>query len=197
MTKVLCVADYDYVKSHQFCIDSHRKYCKKNNYEYVLISGDKNSRNWKRSKVDELIDLLYNFNDDVLLIDADCFIKENTPEFLNFLTNKSIYFVKGKSKRLNSGFLYFKNNDKSKKFLLDLKERLKTAIPKGRGYFVTKEGENGHIIWLKADYEMQGKHIFQEISFHWNCSLPKLEDKAHVLHFTNDLRKRIHKYRNE
>lgn len=191
---ILCTASDNYIKKYKPCIDSQINYCNKHNYEYKLISGKKEDRNWKRAKIDELIILLENTNNDVLLIDADCLIKDNCPKLKNFLNDKSIYYANGKSGRLNSGFLYFKNDQNSLNFLHDLKEKLKLKIPKGNGYYVTKEGENGHIIWVKHEYENNNNNIFQEISKKWNCSSPVLKEEAYILHFTNDLKKEIYKY---
>lgn len=194
MTKILCVADNEYCKKYKPCIDSQKKYTEKFNYEYVLISGKKESRNWKRSKIDELITLLETTTDDVLLIDADCLIKDSCPELTAFVNDQSIYYANGKSGRLNSGFLYFKNNTNSLNFLYDLKEKLNFKVPRGKGYYVTKEGENGHVIWIKDEYEKSNKLIFKEISKKWNCTSPALKAEAYVLHFTNDLKKEIYKY---
>ena len=191
---ILCTASDDYIEKYKPCINSQIYYCKKNNYEYKLVSGKKEERNWKRSKIDELINLLETTSNDVLLIDADCLIKENCPQLEKFLNDKSIYYANGKSGRLNSGVLYFKNDSAALDFLKDLKEKLKYSVPRGKGYYVTKEGENGHIIWTKDEYEKSNKNIFQEISKKWNCSSPALKDKAYILHFTNDLKKEIHKY---
>lgn len=183
---LLCLASDDYLAKYKFCIESQKKYCLKYNYTYKLITGKQEARNWKRSKIDELEALLK--SSDVCLIDADCFIKSNSPAFETFLTEKSIYYVNGKSGRLNSGFLYFKNDDLSKKFIKELKEKLNLSVPKGKGYFVTESGENGHIIWLKAEYEERNELIFQEIPNLWNCTSPNLQDQAYVLHFTNYLK---------
>lgn len=191
---ILCTASADYIEKYKPCIDSQINYCKKHDYEYKLISGKKEERNWKRSKIDELINLLDTTTSDVLIIDADCLIKDNCPKLKNFLNDKSIYYANGKSGRLNSGFLYFKNNEYSLNFIKELKEKLKLPIPRGKGYFVTKEGENGHIIWLQSEWMEKGLDVFQEIPRLWNCTSPAMKEEAYILHFTNDLKKEIYKY---
>ena len=191
---ILCTASDNYVEKYKPCINSQISYCKKHNYEYKLVSGKKEERNWKRSKIDELINLLKTTKKDVLLIDADCLIKEDCPRLEILLNDKSIYYANGKSGRLNSGVLYFKNNNTSLDFLKDLKEKLKYSVPRGKDYYVTKEGENGHIIWLKAEYEETNRNIFQEISKKWNCSSPAFKDEAYILHFTNDLKEEYKNY---
>ena len=195
MIRLLCVADNEYIKKYKPCIDSQQTFCNRNNYKYNLIQGAPESRNWKRTKIDELSNLLNNTNDDVCLIDGDCYIKDNCPTLDRFLIEgKDIFYAKGRSGRLNSGFLYFKNNVRTRAFVKELQEKLKLPVPRGKGYFVTTEGENGHIIWIKDEWELSGKNIFYEISFHWNCSSPKLKETAYILHFTNALKKEIYKY---
>lgn len=193
---VLCTASNNYIEKYQPCIDSQKQFCKKYNYRYALINGDQQERNWKRAKVEEIDKLLNNQDDDICLIDGDCLIKDTCPSFDIFLKEeKSIYYANGKSGRLNSGFLYFKNNNESRQFIKELKEKLQYSVPRGKGYYVTKTGENGHIIWLKSEYEESGNMIFQEISKLWNCTSPSLKNDAYILHFTNDLKKEIYKYK--
>lgn len=193
---LLCTASNNFIEKYKFCIDSQENFCNKNNYKYRLVRGEKEQRNWKRAKIEELQELLTYEKEDICLIDSDCYIKNTCPSFSTFIDNsKSIFFVNGKSGRLNSGFLYFKNNDSSKQFINDLQNNLKHNVPRGKGYFVTKEGENGHIIWLKDEYEKAGQNIFQEISKKWNCSSPALKKDAYILHFTNDLKKEYYKYK--
>lgn len=196
MTNLLCVASKNFVEKYKSCIESQKNYCKRMGYEYQLISGLDQSKNWKREKVHQLSNILNNKNTDVVIIDADCYIRNICPPFDTFLTeNKSIYYAKGKSNRLNSGFLYFKNNYVSKKFIVELQEKLKLPIPKGKGFFVTKEGENGHLIWLKSEWIEKEKDVFCEIPKLWNCSSPSLKNDAYILHFTNDLKKEYYKYK--
>ena len=191
---LLCTASDDYIEKFKPCISSQAIWCKKYGYSYNLIRGSQESRNWKRAKIDELEYLLNNTDEDICLIDGDCYIKDRCPpiDFLN--KKKSIFYVNGKSGRLNSGFLYFKNNDHSRNFIKELKEKLKLPIPRGQGYFVTTEGENGHIIWLQDEWSNNGKNVFQQISFEWNCASPRLKEKAYILHFTGSLKKEIYKY---
>jgi hypothetical protein len=190
---LLCLASNDYAEKYKPCIQSQQEYCERQGYTYRLVTGEKESRNWKRAKVEELEQALV--YEDVCLIDADCLIKPDCPPFSDFLTDKSIYYANGKSGRLNSGFLYFKNTCGSSKFIAELKDKLELPVPANKGYFVTSEGENGHIIWLKAEYEERNKLIFQEISNLWNCSLRSIKEQAYILHFTNSLRKEIFKYK--
>jgi len=197
MIKILCVADTEYIKKYQPCIDSQIDYAKFHNYEHILITGEKEGRNWKHSKIDELEFLLKNTQDDIILIDGDCYIKDSCPPINFTIEKKSIYYVDGKSGRLNSGFLYFKNDEYSLEFVKELKEKLNFPVPRGKGYYVTKEGENGHIIWVKNEWEDADKNIFKKISKLWNCSSPKIKETAHILHFTNDLKLEIRNYNEE
>jgi len=193
---LLCLASDNYKLNYLSCIKSQENYCYRYKYTYRLISGADSDKNWKRAKIEEIEYLLDNTEEDVCLIDADCFIKGNCPP-INFTNKeKSIYYVNGKSGRLNSGFLYFINNYHTKRFIKDLQKKLEVRVPKGKGYFVSAEGENGHIIWLKDEYESNNIDIFNQIPILWNCSSPKYEKEAYVLHFTNDLKKRYTFYRN-
>ena len=192
---LLCTASDDYIEKYKPCIISQQSYCNRNNYRYVLIQGSPESRNWKRTKITELSHLLNDTSEDICLIDGDCYIKDICPKIDKIVNNKKdIFYVNGRSGRLNSGFLYFKNNARTKKFVADLQEKLKQSVPKNKGYFVTIEGENGHIIWLKDEWETSGNNIFHEVDYRWNCSSPKLKESAYILHFTNALKKEIYKY---
>lgn len=190
---LLCTASDNYTEKWKSCIDSHELYCKKHNYEYVLITGTRESRNWKRTKIDELQYFLESTTSDVCLIDADCLVKDTCPA-INFLNDKSVYYTTGKSGRLNSGFIYFKNDNNSKEFIKELKEKLSLPVPKGKGYFVTLVGENGHIIWLLNEWLERDKDIFKLVSNVWNCSSLTSTDDAYILHFTGLLRKEYHNY---
>lgn len=174
---LLCTASDNYIEKYKVCISSQTMWCRKHSYTYNLVNGTQESRNWKRAKIDELEKLLTTTKEDVCLIDGDCLIKDACPpiDFLN--DQKSIYYANGKSGRLNSGFLYFKNNNTSRQFIKELKEKLQHPIPSKKGYYVTKKGENGHIIWLQDEWNQEGKNIFQQISFEWNCTSPKLKKK--------------------
>lgn len=191
---VLCIASDNYKLKYLPCIESQEKYCNRMNYTYTLVSGPDDSRNWKRAKVEELSSIINITDDDILLIDGDCYIKDICPP-IDFLTeDKSIFYVNGKSGRLNSGFLYFKNNSYSKDFVKELLEKLNDPVPRGHGYFVTSEGENGHIIWLKDEWENRSNDVFKEIPNLWNCSRKSCKKDAFILHFTNDLRREIYNY---
>lgn len=195
MITVICTASDNYVKKYFPCIDTHKQYCARQGYTYNLITGSQTSRNWKRAKLLEVKKELETTNNDVLIIDGDCYIKKDCPPLGKFISKKkSVYYANGKSGRCNSGFMFFKNNAKSLKYVTDVISRFDQSVPRGEGYYVTKEGENGHIIWVMEEYKNKKSKIFQEISNKWNCSSPARKRSAYVLHFTNDLKKEIYKY---
>lgn len=195
MISLLCVADFVYTGRYFPCIISQKEYCARNDYDYKLITGEADERNWKRYKVDLIIELLKKTEGDVVIIDADCFIKEDCPPFESFLVdNKDIYYVDGRSGRPNSGFIYFKNNINSLEFIETVKQRLKVRVPE-RAHFVSTEGENGHINWTVADWMRSEKNIFHKLPIDWNCSSKQYEQDAYILHFTNELSRRINNYR--
>ena len=191
---LLCTASDDYIEKYKSCILSQQQYCKKFDYKYHLVQGSKESRNWKRFKIQELEHLLSSTSEDVCLIDGDCYIKDNCPGTESFLDNKCIYYANGHSGRLNSGFLYFKNCKQSLEFVKELQEKLELPVPRGKGYFVTKAGENGHVIWIKSQWAEQGKDVFKNIGVSWNCTLPSKKQEAYILHFTGPMKKEIKKY---
>lgn len=193
---LLCTASNDYIEKYQTCIKSQERYCQKNNYTYHLVDGSPESRNWKRFKIEELDRLLNETSEDVCLIDGDCYIKDSCPKMEHFINDSSIYYVNGHSGRLNSGFLYFKNDLNSKEFIKELKEKLKLPVPRGKGYYVTKAGENGHVIWLQTEWSTNNKNVFCEIGVKWNCTVPSSKNDAYILHFTGPLKKEIRNYAN-
>jgi len=195
MITVICTASDDYVAKYFPCIDTHKQYCAKHGYEYKLITGSQSSRNWKRTKLFEVQKELTTTDNHVLIIDGDCYIKKTCPPLTQFISKKkSIYYANGKSGRCNSGFMFFKNNSKSLKYVNDVIERFDMQVPRGKGYYVTTEGENGHIIWVMTEYKDNKSKIFQEISNRWNCTSPKNKHRSYIMHFTNDLKKEIYKY---
>lgn len=189
---LLCTASDDYIEKYRSCIESQKRYCQKYNYTYHLVDGSPESRNWKRFKIEELARLLNTTGEDVCLIDGDCYIKDNCVKMETFLSEESIYYVNGHSGRLNSGFLYFKNDTHSKDFVEELQEKLKLPVPRGKGYYVTKAGENGHVIWLQNEWKDKG--VLKEIGVEWNCTIPSSKESAYILHFTGPLKKEIRKY---
>ena len=195
MITLFCAASDDYVAKYDFCIESHRQWCVKHGYHYELHSGPRELHNWKRWKITKTLDLLRTRDDDVIMIDADCMFADHA-EHPHFVDERAhIYYALGKSRRLNSGFVYFRNTKFSQKFLKELLRRLELEIPRDSNFFVTQEGENGHMIWLVSDWMCVDEEKFKIIPRLWNCTSRRLETEANVLHFTNHMADRLEHYR--
>ena len=178
----ICVASDDYVKKYERCISSQEKYCKKNNYFYNLITdkkyiSDRKDYYWK--KILEVRDNLSNFDYSVL-IDCDCEITDNALPIESILDSNSIYYVLGISKRPNSGFMIFKNDNRSIDFLKDVLDKKEKSIPAE----FSMKGENGFIIWSLSENNKNAK----ELDLKWNCSQPDFIKDAFIIHYTNKMR---------
>jgi hypothetical protein len=179
---ISCVASEDYLKKYRKCIDSQKKYCIKHGYEYIINSNSVDIvdwRDWYWKKLWVIPEILKKY-DIAILIDADCEIKDNTPTIESIIDNNSIYYVLGASKRPNSGFLIFKNTDRSKNFLKDVLSKRGKQLPPG----CEVKGENGYVIWSLNEDATDTK----ELPILWNCSDPSLIDTAYIIHYTNKMR---------
>jgi hypothetical protein len=178
----ICVASDDYVKKYKNCLSSQKNYCKKNDYLHILIDDKKYISDWRDyywKKIYEAKDNLINC-DFLVLIDADCEITEKAEPIENILDSHSIYYVLGISKRPNSGFMIFKNDDRSMFFLNDVISKKEKIIPKE---FAMK-GENGFVIWSLLENNQGTK----ELDLKWNCSQPDFLDEAYIIHYTNKMK---------
>lgn len=176
-----CVASDDYIEKYKRCIDSHQKYCDKNNYSYFL-DNDKTKitqrKDWYWKKIEELQKFLKDY-DIIILIDADCEIKNNCPTIESILTEKSIYYVLGISNRPNSGFLIIKSNSTGSNFINEILKRRYIPCPETH----KSKGENGVVIWVLSELDDK-----QELSLQWNCSQPEYIDNAYIIHYTNNMK---------
>ncbi len=131
---ILCVADERYQIQWQFCLRSHRAYAAQHGYQYALISQPINKLNFKWSKIRYVLNYLEQGND-VLLIDADAAFTQTAPAIDEIAAGagKCIMMANGFSGRPNSGVMYFKNTDVSRRFLSTLLQIRKSPFrPKPR-----------------------------------------------------------------
>lgn len=178
----LCVASDDYIKKYEKCVSSQKKYCEKNNYSYLLINDNKyilDRKDYYWKKIFEIRDNLLNF-DYIVLIDCDCEITVKALPVETVLDTASIYYVLGISKRPNSGFMIFKNDQRSMNFLNEVIDKKEKNIPTE----FSMKGENGFIIWALSENNKNTK----ELELKWNCSQPNFSEEAFVLHYTNKMR---------
>jgi hypothetical protein len=176
-----CVASQDYVKKYNKCINSQQAYCIKNNYKYILDTNEDRivtKKDWYWKKIEGL-PYLFKEADAIVLIDADCTIKDNCPPIESVLSEKSIYYVLGISNRPNSGFLIIKSNETGSNFINEVLKRRYIPSPE----IHKSKGENGVVIWVLS--EMDDKH---ELPLKWNCSQPNFINDAYIIHYTNMMR---------
>lgn len=185
---VLAVATEDYMDKWAFCLDSQKHYSSVHNYACAQVepSGSKLHPKWAKLE----IALFFLKRDrDLLLIDADAEMTRLCPPFTSILSenqHKDIFYVNGNSGRPNSGVLIMRGGSSSAatSFVQECLARRLEAVPKED--FVTKEGENGHVIMLLKQLEFANKAL--ALPKIWNCSDPACYPEAFVLHYTNKLR---------
>jgi hypothetical protein len=178
----ICAASEDYIKKYEDCLSSQKLYCEKYSYSYTLISDKKYISDWKDyywKKIYEVRDRLSN-TDFIVLIDSDCEIKPISPPIETILDHNSIYYVLGISKRPNSGFMIFKNDQRSAEFLKDVINKREKIIPSQ----FSMKGENGYVIWSLSE----NKENTKELDLKWNCSQPDFLDECFIIHYTNKMK---------
>lgn len=179
-----CSASKDYVKKYDWCVKSQKEYCKKYNIDFYLDDGElepnQQKSEWYWRKVYTPLKYFDQY-DIVAIVDIDIEMKPTSPDFRTVLDENSIYYVRGISKRPNSGFLPMRTNDISKKFLNTILERRGQPLPK----YAKMIGENGYVI----QYIKENPEGTKEIPLEWNCSQPDYKDNAYFLHYTNRLAK--------
>ncbi|MEM7099133.1 MAG: hypothetical protein AAF541_12805 [Pseudomonadota bacterium] len=146
---VLTVALGGYRLVFDKLIASHSRYAQRHGYQHALIDKagkiHPHAAPWlKLSLAKEA--LLRNY-DVVLVVDADCLIRQDTPAIATvWKQDKYVYGVKGFSGRLNSGFLVFKRCPE----VLELLELTLDSCERpvdGQDW-----GENGHLIYFSHSY---------------------------------------------
>jgi hypothetical protein len=88
--------------------------------------------------------------------------------------------VLGISKRPNSGFMIFKNDQRSADFLNDVITKREKEIPNQ----FSMKGENGYVIWSLSE----NKEDTKELELKWNCSQPEFLDECFIIHYTNKMK---------
>lgn len=185
---LLCVATDGYAALWDFCIESHRAYCKAHGIEYRLVRKCLPGLNAKWSKLQIARDLLAE-GYTIMLVDADTRISQSAPHYNSTMTNKrkGIYAALGVSGRPNSGVLMLKGGRSRQaiKFLDACLESRETPVSEEN--HVTSEGENGHVIeWLQ---KRPHSGNFQALDGRWNCTRVEGAEGAYIQHFTNFLGK--------
>lgn len=181
---ISCSCSPDFLQKYKKCIESQKKYCKKYNFDYNLDStpvytNDRKEWTWKKHYI---LNQFEDTHEVLILIDADCEIKESAPSINTVLNKNSIYYVNGISGRPNAGFMIFRNDDIGKYFRTELINRRSKKVP--LNFKVKEGGDNGHVIWVLSEMS-EG---VQELPICWNCSQPKFARDAYIIHYTNSMR---------
>lgn len=188
---VLAVATRDYMDKWAFCLESHTAYCHTHGYGCAHMDPAGSELHPKWAKLEIALFFLKKGRD-LILIDADAEFTDSCPPFMNILSEnpqKDIFYVNGISGRPNSGVLIMRGGDSTAvAFLQECLARRQETVPKED--FVTKEGENGHIIMLLKQPEYASKAM--ELPKIWNCSDPACYTEAFVRHYTNKLKQWLH-----
>ncbi|VUD46959.1 hypothetical protein TDB9533_00929 [Thalassocella blandensis] len=170
-----CGYHWEYAKN----IASHRRYCEKHGYQYILIDTPKFT--WLGMEI-VWLKILYlqhflAFDVDwVMCIDADAEIKECCPPLTEIQApEKSIYMAKGYSGRYNSGVLIVRNTIESQQFFSTILSNRHCTLPTDDD---VGWGENGHIIHFA-----KGKTFVQAICRKWNNNHdPEMKD--YIRHYS-------------
>lgn len=142
---LLCVCSNNHDKIWKKNIESHYKYADKYNIVYKKLVFSNNFSVLEASwiKILSLNVFLKQDFENIILIDTDCLIQDNAPDFFEQIDpNCSISMALGYSGNYNSGILYLKNNSYSNKFINNLIEIMDLKVSHADW------GENGHIIHL-------------------------------------------------
>ena len=176
---MICTATNGYQNKYINLIYSQYIYCKNYNFDYILITKSNDNPYW--NIINNGYELLNkNIYDFLILIDADIFIKDNSPNIILSLNNNnnSIFIANGVSKRVNSGLVILRNNEHSKIFLE------KTFLLKDPNLILPENkapGENGAVIQVLKDNFFNDKlFILDNI---WNNTIKNKD--CYFIHYTN------------
>lgn len=130
---VFSIALIGYDRIFQHCINTHRAYCKRHGYDYVLIDKfpgipDKEESTWL--KISLMIEALKGKYDWVFFIDADCEIREHTPKIESLkIKDKYLYLSPGHSGFINAGVLIANSSQESINFFENVLDSAGKSIP--------------------------------------------------------------------
>jgi hypothetical protein len=154
---VVCVALNGYQIRYRPALRSHRRYCRRYGYGYVLADRPRRRRVPRRSaawlKIDLVLAALRAGHPAVLLVDADARISGRAPDFRTvFVPGKDVYLANGRSGRPNSGVIVARDSAASRGFFARVRESADRPAPDGRWGDWVDWGENGHVISAWAGF---------------------------------------------
>jgi hypothetical protein len=176
------IATGGYERLFEHCILSHRAYCRRCDYEYVVI--DRSPRRLRPAEAAWLkIPLMqsalaagYHW---VGFVDADCEIRSHAPCFSRHPDlsdgSKSLFLAPGRSGRLNSGLMLVRNSRASADFFQAVLKHAEHDVPEeDRAPY-----ENGHVIFLGKNNPHVGllRHDL------WNNN-STLDERSYIQHYS-------------
>ncbi|TQI71556.1 galactosyl transferase GMA12/MNN10 family protein [Gramella sp. Hel_I_59] len=178
---VFSIALEGYSSLFKPCIKTQQDYCKKHNFQYLLI--DKTPRMLLPTeaawlKLFLLRTALQCHYEWVAFIDADCEVRPRTPSFIEEmekLSEKKIFMSHGFSGRINSGVIFMKNSREALSYLDEvIKNGDKPVAKEDKAPY-----ENGHMIAFgknNPDIEIIDAEK-------WNNN-SKLNDESFIQHYS-------------
>lgn len=147
-TLLFSIALNGYDKLFRECIYTQQRYSKKFSFKYCLINKGPQKLTGEESawlKLYLLREALQCGYEWLGFIDADCEVREHTPDFRTCLssgTKASIFMANGFSGRINSGVIFMKNTPEAKAYLDEVIKNRENPVPEeDQAPF-----ENGHMI---------------------------------------------------
>lgn len=178
---VFSIALEGYAQLFKPCIKTQREYCKKHNFNYVLINKSPRAllpteAAWL--KIFLLRAALKSNYDWIAFIDADCEIRPHTPAFPEELKKydlQKIFMSHGFSGRINSGVIFIKNSEEAYNYLDKVIKNGDDPVPKeDRAPY-----ENGHMI----SYGKDNPDIKIINAVNWNNN-SELNKESYIQHYS-------------
>lgn len=164
------------------CIQTHIKYCRHFNYQYVLVNRAprrlcREEAAWL--KVPLIRAALAANYEWVAFLDADCEIRSHAPGFSEYLSarseSKTVFMAPGFSGRINSGVIFARKAPASLGFFDTLVSNADVAIPAEDS---VGWGENGHFIYFGK--ESPAVYLLEHDL--WNNN-SRLDDHSYIQHY--------------
>jgi hypothetical protein len=181
---VFSIAIGDYKTRFNDCINTHYEYCRKNNFQYLLV--DRSPRALKPFeaawlKIALIIAALKKGFDWVIFLDSDCEIRQHAPDIEKYIQtlpgseSKSVFVAPGYSGRINSGVIILKNTtDSLELFQIILCSAAKEVPRPDKAPF-----ENGHVI----HYMKSSNIVYMLDHCCWNNN-SELNLKSYIQHYS-------------
>jgi galactosyl transferase GMA12/MNN10 family len=179
---VFSIALEGYEHLFRSCIETQAAYCKRHQYEYVVISEAPRRLHPTEAawlKVPLMKSALAGGYEWVAFIDADCDIRAGMPDFVQSLdsldASKSIFMAPGFSGRINSGVIFAKRSPAALAYFDTVITHADDAVPpEDKAPY-----ENGHMI----HFGKNNPAIYLLDHNLWNNN-SELEDEIYIQHYS-------------